>query len=66
MKANTSGAYAARPGTSVIRIGGLVGALCLGLMLGLVLGSGAHTVSVVLIGLGSALMVAACLAANWK
>ena len=60
------GAFAALPSMSVVRISGLVGALCLGLMVGLVLGSGAHTVSVLLIGLGGALMLAACAVTEWQ
>ena len=48
------------------RLVGFACAMCLGLMLGLALGGGALTLGIVLIGGGGALMVATCIAAEWK
>jgi len=50
--------------TPRLRIASLVGALCLGLILGLMFGGGTHGMALVLSGLGAALMVAVCLIAD--
>jgi len=61
-----AGAFATVPDLNVIRIAGLLGALCLGLMVGLVFGGSVRALSAVLIGIGGALMAAACALAEWK
>jgi hypothetical protein len=49
---------------NAIRIVSLVCALCLGLMLGVMLGGGTHAVALVFAGLGAGLMLAVCIAAD--
>ena len=46
------------------QIAGLIGALCLGLMLGLMLGGATHVMAVLLFAVGAALMVAVCVVAD--
>jgi hypothetical protein len=60
------GPFAALGDRRAIRIAGLIGALCLGLMLGLVFNTGVGALSAVLIGVGGAVMAAACVLAEWK
>ena len=54
------------PRMTAIRLASLVGALCLGLIFGLMFGGGTHGMALVLSGLGAALMVAVCLAADFE
>ena len=51
---------------NAIRIAGLVCALCLGLMLGLLFGGNSHAIALMLIGLGGALTLAICAWAEWQ
>lgn len=48
------------PSMTAIRLVGFAGALCLGLMLGLVFGGGVHLATVVLIAGGAALTLGVC------
>ena len=51
---------------NAFRIVGLVCAMCLGLILGLLFGGGALTLALLLVGAGGALMLGICAWTEWQ